>query len=183
MRDQHYFHQERDPFMHWGGDWGKDWARNWGMWGKAFGAQQARRGDMRPIVLHMLAEKPMHGYEIIRTLEEKSHGFWRPSPGSIYPTLQLLEEEELVNSSDENGKKVYTLTDKGRAEAEHEEARGPWHDPKMKEHLKSRHNFMELIGLLKAIAATGTDEQRTKAREVLEETKTKLHDILEQESK
>lgn len=59
----------------------------------------------------------MHGYEIIRHLEDKSYGLWRPSPGSIYPMLQLLEEEGLVSGRDDDGKRIYELTDSGRAEA------------------------------------------------------------------
>src|ERR1700745_1834563 len=101
---------ERDDFENWGGSWHGHMFRGW------YG-YQAKRGDMSPILLRVLAEKPMHGYEIIRELEKKSHGFWRPSPGSVYPTLQLLEEQDLVTSRDEGGKKVYTLTDAGSEEA------------------------------------------------------------------
>jgi len=88
-----------------------DWQAGHG-WGR-----QARRGDMRLIVLHVLNDRPMHGYEIIRHLEDKSHGLWRPSPGSIYPTLQLLEEEGLVKGRDDDGKRIYELTDEGRNQA------------------------------------------------------------------
>src|SRR5262249_20971014 len=85
-----------------------------GHWGR-MQMLQARRGDMRGIILKALLERPMHGYEIIRSLEEASGGMWRPSPGSVYPMLQLLEEEELVTGRDENGKKVYALTETGKA--------------------------------------------------------------------
>src|SRR6266540_2432552 len=87
---------------------------------------QARRGDMRPIILSALQTGPMHGYEIMRHLEEKSHGMWRPSPGSIYPTLQLLEEQELVTGEEKDGKKVYSLTDKGHKEAKQSDTKAPW---------------------------------------------------------
>src|SRR4051794_27621828 len=82
------------------------------------GLHRARWGDMSPIVLGLLKDRPMHGYEIIRQLEEKSHGFWRPSPGSIYPTLQMLEDQGLVTSREEDGKKVYALTPEGEQKAE-----------------------------------------------------------------
>lgn len=91
------------------------------------GGPRAGRGDLSPIVLQLLKEKPMHGYEIIRKLEERSHGFWRPSAGSIYPVLQLLEEQEYVTSHEEEKKKVYALTEAGRAAADQEPlTHHPW---------------------------------------------------------
>jgi len=101
------------------------------------GFMQAKRGDMKPIILGVLREQSMHGYEIIRYLEERSHGMWRPSPGSVYPTLQLLEEEDLVIAKEEKGKKIYTLTDKGMKQAESSFGAGPWvhHDHKDLERL------------------------------------------------
>lgn len=72
------------------------------------------RGDMKYALLWLLQERPMHGYEMIKALEERSGGFYSPSPGSIYPTLQMLEEGGFVTSSEVEGKKVYTITDAGR---------------------------------------------------------------------
>ena len=80
--------------------------------------RRMRRGDVRFAVIDVLAEAPMHGYEIIRTLEERSGGRWRPSPGSVYPTLQLLADEGLVTAADVDGRRVYSLTDAGRAARE-----------------------------------------------------------------
>ncbi len=76
-----------------------------------------RRGDIRTAVLAILAEEPGHGYDVIQRLEEKTAGAWRPSPGSVYPTLQLLEDEGLVRSVERDGKRVYEITDAGREEA------------------------------------------------------------------
>ena len=142
---------------------------------------QAKRGDMSGIVLRVLADKPMHGYEIIQELERKSHGFWRPSPGSIYPTLQLLEEQDLVASGDDAGKKIYTITDAGRSEAEKSGTKTPW------EHNGGDHNFeqmmevrgviMGLVGAMKQIMRHGTAEQQEKAIQVAKETLTKLEAI------
>src|SRR5262245_28773636 len=78
-----------------------DWHRGrWGggPWGPPFGGggPRVRRGNVRAAILALLAERPMHGYEMIQELEARTEGLWRPSPGSIYPTLQLLEDEELV---------------------------------------------------------------------------------------
>ncbi|QHN43093.1 PadR family transcriptional regulator [Candidatus Mycosynbacter amalyticus] len=78
---------------------------------------RAGRGMIEPAILGALTTKPMHGYEIISYLEEKSQGVWRPSAGSVYPTLQLLEEKDLVTYTEENGKKIYQLSTDGEAEA------------------------------------------------------------------
>ena len=90
-----------------------------------------RRGDIRTALLGALTDGPAHGYEIIGRLEEKSGGMWRPSPGSVYPTLQLFEDEGLVRSEQRDGKRVYELTDAGRAEAAERAERfgnAPWED-------------------------------------------------------
>jgi DNA-binding PadR family transcriptional regulator len=71
------------------------------------------RGDFKYLILDLLKSKPRHGYEIIRELEDKFYGFYTPSPGSVYPTLQYLEEAGLVTSSVQDGKKVYTITEEG----------------------------------------------------------------------
>src|SRR5438034_995425 len=72
------------------------------------------RGDLKFALLELLQERPMHGYEMMKALEEKSGGFYAPSPGSIYPTLQMLEDRGFVTSNNVEGKKIYTITDSGR---------------------------------------------------------------------
>jgi DNA-binding PadR family transcriptional regulator len=72
------------------------------------------KGDLKYVILDLLKDKPAHGYEIIRALEARFHGFYSPSAGSVYPTLQLLEDMGYVSSSEQDGKKVYTITDEGR---------------------------------------------------------------------
>lgn len=74
-----------------------------------------RRGDMKYVLLDMLKDKPAHGYEIIQSLEERFHGFYSPNAGSIYPVLQLLEDMGCVTSNVAEGKKIYTITEAGRA--------------------------------------------------------------------
>src|SRR5690349_19144519 len=76
------------------------------------------RGDVRAAVLALLAEQPMHGYQIIREIEERSGGSWKPSAGSVYPTLQLLADEGLISAEESNGRKTYSLTEAGRVEVE-----------------------------------------------------------------
>lgn len=72
------------------------------------------KGDLKYVILDLLKDKPAHGYEIIRALENRFYGFYSPSAGSVYPTLQLLEDMGYVKSSEQDGKKVYTITDSGK---------------------------------------------------------------------
>ena len=98
----------------WGGDFGRH-----GGFGPRFGrGPRAGRGDVRAAILALLAEEPMHGYQIITELTERSRGVWRPSPGSVYPTLQVMEDQGLVTADKSEGRRVFTLTEAGRAEAE-----------------------------------------------------------------
>jgi len=72
------------------------------------------KGDLKYVVLDLLKDKPAHGYEIIHALEERCHGFYSPSAGSVYPTLQLLEDLDYVKASEQDGKKIYTITEAGK---------------------------------------------------------------------
>jgi len=71
------------------------------------------KGDLKYVILDLLKEKPRYGYDIIRALEERSHGFYTPSPGVVYPTLQMLEEMGYASSTERDGKKIYTITEEG----------------------------------------------------------------------
>jgi DNA-binding PadR family transcriptional regulator len=90
------------------------------------GRGRAPRGDVRTAVLLLLAEEPMHGYQLMQAIAERSGGRWRPSPGAIYPTINQLEDEGLVTVTADAGRKLVTLTDAGR---QHLEARGEAGDP------------------------------------------------------
>jgi DNA-binding PadR family transcriptional regulator len=74
-----------------------------------------RRGDLKYMVLGLLEEKPMHGYEVMQRLEEESGGYYSASPGSVYPVLQMLEDQGYVRAQQADGKKVYHITEEGRA--------------------------------------------------------------------
>ena len=76
---------------------------------------KVRRGDVRAAILDMLREQPMNGYQLISQIAERSGGAWKPSPGSVYPTIQQLEDEGLVEADDERGRRTLRLTDEGRA--------------------------------------------------------------------
>ncbi|KRA23618.1 PadR family transcriptional regulator [Microbacterium sp. Root61] len=144
------------------------------------------RGDVRTAVLALLAEKPMHGYQIIREIEERSNGAWKPSPGSVYPTLQLLTDEGLISAQESDGRKTYSLTAEGRAvvEADAEKA-APWETPGAARE-SARTGALPKAGfdLAQAVAQvgrTGTPEQVKQAVDVLDEARRKLFSILAQD--
>ena len=90
------------------------------------------KGDLKYVILDLIKDKPSHGYEIIKALEDRFHGFYSPSAGSVYPTLQLLEDMGYVTSTEQDGKKVYTITEEGRKFLKE---RGETMD-RIKEHMK-----------------------------------------------
>jgi len=145
---------------------------------------RARRGDMVPIILKALLKKPMHGYEIISEMEGKSHGFWRPSAGSIYPNLQMLEEQGMVSSTTENGKKIYTLTDEGRAEAEKVEETFKAHWEHKEHHAKYFKELKgvagDIFGLLRQIGEQDSEAKFAEVKKILEETRSKLAEVAKQ---
>jgi DNA-binding PadR family transcriptional regulator len=110
------------PHHRWDAEPGPDWpfgrwGRRWGGGFGGFGGPGERlfgRGDLKYVILELLKDQPRHGYDIIRALEERMRGYYRPSPGSVYPTLQMLEDLGYVSSSQHEGKKIYTITDEGR---------------------------------------------------------------------
>ncbi len=151
-----------------------------------FGPRGGRRGgrgrlNVRPALLALLLERPMHGYEMIQELDARTNGIWRPSPGSVYPTLQLLEDEGLIEAAAAGGRKSYQLTDAGRPEAEAAAANPPWAsigDEAMGQVQDFRDAAVGIMGALKQVGFSGTPEQRQKALEVLNDTKRKLYAIL-----
>jgi DNA-binding PadR family transcriptional regulator len=127
----------------------------------------------------------MHGYEIIQELAERSAGVWRPSPGSVYPTLQMLEDEDLIRGEESGGKRRFTLTDAGRVEADARTAPPPWEqategvDPGA---MALRDSLMQTASAVRQVALAGTPEQQTKAAEVLAEARRKLYAMLAEEA-
>ena len=148
-------------------------------------APRMGRGDVRAAVLTLLAERPMHGYQIISEIAERSGGAWKPSAGSVYPTLQLLADEGLISAEESNGRKTYSLTEAGRAEAEASADRpSPWQT-------SSERDFGTVGALPKAgielaqaaaqVNRTGTPEQIKQAVDVLAEARRRLYSILAQD--
>ncbi|MFD5213897.1 PadR family transcriptional regulator [Microbacterium sp. NPDC058345] len=146
------------------------------------GGSRMARGDVRAAVIALLAEKPMHGYQIISEIGERSGGAWKPSAGSVYPTLQLLADEGLITSQEQGGRKTYSLTETGIRESEAAaDKSAPW------ENLGARSGSnmtaipkagMELASAAAQVARTGTPEQVQQAVEVLDEARRRLYSIL-----
>jgi DNA-binding PadR family transcriptional regulator len=145
--------------------------------------RKARRGDIRTAALLLLAEEPRNGYQIMQEVQERSDGVWRPSPGSVYPALQQLEDEGLIRSQEIDGRKLFALTDEGRAQVEQRDADKPAPWEQMSGDVSDQAH--ELGKLMREVAfafaqvmRTGSEAQIGKAREVLATARRDLYRIL-----
>ena len=143
--------------------------------------QRARRGDVRAGILLLLMEQPMHGYQIIQELTERSGGAWTPSAGSIYPALQLLADEGLVVADEDAGKKVFRLTEAGMAaEAELADRPAPWSEVGHQWH--GHDGYRDAVGkLMRAVfevGKAGNHDQMKAAADVLNDARKRLYGIL-----
>ncbi len=176
------------PGGSWGGPWGSGpppWIA--GLFGMAHKSQsrgpRVRRGDVRAAILDVLAVEPMNGYQIIQQIAERSGGAWKPSPGSVYPTLQQLEDEGLVEALEAEGRRALRLTEAGRAYvAEHpEEMAATWRafDNTTQEETG---DLKPLIGQVMAavwqIIMSGNRQQQAEAAEILADARRKLYGLL-----
>lgn len=147
---------------------------------------RVRRGWVRAALLALLAERPMHGYEMISELTERTAGRWRPSPGSVYPTLQALEDQGLVTARTDGGKKLFTLTEAGREAAGPADAPAPWthFDTDPPEPVDApgdealREATGQLISALDQVLRVGTPGQKAGAAEVLTEARRTVYHLL-----
>jgi DNA-binding PadR family transcriptional regulator len=141
-----------------------------------------RRGDVRSALLIALLDGPGHGYELIQALEAKTGGRWRPSPGSVYPTLQLLADEDLVTATERDGKRVFEITDAGRTEAEERMAQDgvPWEgmDEVAAGYVGFRTAMRELHQATKQAALTGDPEVVEQVTEILVKARKDLYRLL-----
>jgi DNA-binding PadR family transcriptional regulator len=144
------------------------------------GGGSVRRGNVRFAILAVLQEKPMHGYQVIQELESRTDGRWRPSAGSVYPTLQLLEDEGLVTSEDVDGRRTYSLTDAGRKAAT---------DTPLSRHpdlgtdtsadvLDVRKLAMHLVGAAVQVKRMGSPEANKAAREIMIDARKQMYRLL-----
>lgn len=165
----------RGPFWGHGGHW---------MYRGGPGGPRARRGDTRAAALLLLADEPRNGYQLMQEIEERSDGVWRPSPGSIYPALQQLADEGLIDAKG----KLYEMTEAGRTyvETNREELGTPWDAVKDKDSAgDGRTDAREQIGqtamAFVQVMRVGNDEQRAQARTILVESRKKLYQILSED--
>jgi DNA-binding PadR family transcriptional regulator len=148
------------------------------------GRRRMRRGDIRTVILVSLGDGPANGYEVMRRLEERSGGMWRPSPGSVYPTLQMLEEEGLVRATAQEGSRTFELTESGVAAAEVGKAersgRDPWDEGNGNdERLRSlRQAIGQTFMAAKQVAQAGSVEQIDRSIEIVQRTRKELYQIL-----
>ena len=145
---------------------------------------RVRRGNVRAAAIALLAEEPMNGYQIIQEIGERSGGVWRPSPGSIYPALQQMEDEGLIRAETaEGGRKAYVLTDEGRAYAagHQEELRAPWDvvaGSVGSEAIELRRLFHQVQAAAVQVAQAGSTAQIEQAHRILADTRRRLYGIL-----
>src|SRR5262245_30954347 len=145
------------------------------------GRHRARRGPVVMAILALLEERPMHGYELITALEERSGGRWKPSPGTIYPALGKLEGRGLITSTEQDGKRVYELTDDGRRVATEVAKRtegAPWEQLDMGGHGELKRALAELVGPARQIGRFGSTTQTDEATKIIKDATAKLYKIL-----
>lgn len=149
------------------------------LFGHGHGGRAVRRGKVRAAILSVLTDRPMHGYQVIGELETRTKGRWRPSAGSVYPTLQLLEDEGLLSSEEIDGRRTYSLTDAGRQAAE------PYQDLLEADAVAGtpdlRKVAMSVLAAARQVDRIGTAEDVKAAREILADARRRLYRLLAEE--
>jgi DNA-binding PadR family transcriptional regulator len=150
---------------------GPRWAKDWGC-----EVPRMRRGDIKYLLLEILKEGPRHGYEIINTLQSRFRGY-RPSPGSVYPTLQMLEEGGFVTGKEVDGKKVYTITEGGLKLLEERGERQYGHSPHMSEIMEVGESLAKLGAAV--LSARGANEDtRKRVIDILNAARKDVYSVL-----
>lgn len=144
---------------------------------------RARRGDVRTAALLLLAEEPRNGYQIMQALEERSGGAWRSSAGSVYPALRQLEDEGLIRSRDDDGRKLYDLTDEGRRVVADrgEDQPAPWEEMAgdVSQDAWALMKTAREVGMaMFQVMQTGSDAQRREGQRILAATRRDLYRLL-----
>jgi DNA-binding PadR family transcriptional regulator len=147
-------------------------------------APKVRRGDVRAAILDVLAVEPMNGYQIIQQIAERSGGAWKPSPGSVYPTVQQLEDEGLVEGRETESRRLLQLTEEGRTYvAEHpEELARTWEsfdEPQQSDRPGDLKPVIgQVMGAVWQVVVSGTKQQQAEAAEILADTRRRLYSLL-----
>ncbi len=148
-----------------------------GLFGRG-GRGRIRRGEVRPLILAVLTTRPMHGYEVIQELEAQSGGRWRPSAGSVYPTLQQLADEGIVTSDEVDGRRTYTLTEKGRAAAAANPAAERWGEHTADDEPDLRMLGHQLIGAVTQVQRLGSEHARSETTRILTDARRQVYRLL-----
>ncbi|MFB4285376.1 MULTISPECIES: PadR family transcriptional regulator [unclassified Nonomuraea] len=144
-------------------------------------APRIRRGDVRAALLALLYEEPRNGYQMIQGIEERSRGVWRPSPGSVYPALQQLEDEGLVTGDESGGSRTYRLTERGREQAARHADEAPWEEVARTvsdDHHELRLLWAQLNEAFTLLAHTASDQQVEAAKKLIKQTRRSIFQIL-----
>ena len=149
------------------------------------GRGRKRRGDVRIALLLLIAEEPRNGYQLMQTIEERSGGRWRPSPGSVYPALSQLKDEGLIHATERDGSKVLEITPTGTERlGKHGDDAAPWEladDPAF-ETMADVRSLVRQVGLAASqVVEAGDEQQIARAREALTGTRRALYRILAEE--
>ena len=147
------------------------------------GPRRTRRGDIRLALLSGLTDGPAHGYELIQRLSDRSGGRWKPSPGSVYPTLQMLEEAGFASSSQRDDKRVYAITEAGQTELTTKLAQAdgpmPWMDAESAgSHDDLRKAVGQLVMAAKQVGMTDNQTHIETAAGIINEARRKLYQLL-----
>ncbi len=149
------------------------------------------RGDLKYVILQLLSERPAHGYEVIRALEERFGGMYTPSAGAVYPTLQMLEDMGYATSAQQDGRRVYSITDEGRTFLDQQKETvegirkraGSWWDPQLKTQFRELHHDMR--DFVHSIAGRGrrymSPETIRQVRDVLGRARKEIEEILREQ--
>jgi DNA-binding PadR family transcriptional regulator len=157
------------------------------------GSHRFERGDLRYVLLEQLAEQPAHGYEIMRALEDRFHGFYAPSPGTVYPTLQWLEDLGYVTAVEADGRKVFTITEAGRSFLTEGKVRvtaigerirdwmGPFDRREYRVEIEAiEHDLEEMAHTLRKAGGLANPERLRRVREVTRRARWDMESILEE---
>lgn len=156
------------------GPWGGDWRGEGG---------RKKRGDIKFLILELLAEKPRHGYDIIRDLEQRQGGLYRPSPGSVYPTLQMLEDGGYVTSEQVEGKKVYTITNEGRVLLDSRTPAEPEEGDDAFEHvMAAKDSAMKLAHAVMQAIRTGDPRTTGHLKTILDQARRDIYALLAEDN-
>jgi DNA-binding PadR family transcriptional regulator len=147
-----------------------------------------RRGEIKFILLGLLSERPQHGYELMKELESRGGGFRRLSPGSVYPTLQMLEEGGYLTSEEVDGKRIYTITESGeqllsdrKQQADSRNTSDSFTASNPSELIELRRTLTQLNDAVTQVARSGNLEQANRVRELLAQVKREIYQLLAQQ--